>query len=176
LSSIELTVLNPEVVAATVTRAMQLIREKQRQDTDRPPRLVKAIQKIERELATFMKLIAAGKTPSSVLEEITQREERLVALRGELEEATVSVNDELDERRLRKALTTRMGQFKDLMYGDKFNAKQAIKTLLDGPLLMKPVESGKGWQFGGKTRIGPLLDSVYTSLASPRGVEPLSPP
>jgi site-specific DNA recombinase len=174
LSAIETNVLNPEITLRIINRAVEMIRNKQEQDSKRPARLAKEIQKIERELSRFMDLIASGKAPDSILNEITLRENKINALKVELDQATIPVSDELDERRLKKALTAHMSQFKDLMYSDTMKAKRAIKTLLDGALIVKPLE--KGWHFEGKTKLGPLLDPSYTKLASPRGFEPLLPP
>ncbi len=149
---------------------MQLVREKQEEEqaTDRPSLLKNEAQKIERELENFMRLIASGDTPESILNEVTQREERLKSLKPELLDVTTSVHNEIDANKLNEVLTARASDFKTLIYSDTVKAKNALKQLLDGPLIILPAEDG--WRFEGKTRIGNILDSGYTNLASRRGV------
>ena len=179
LESIEQTVLTPDAVAYTVERALEKVIERQRTDPDRPKRLNAELRKVKRELERFLQLVAEGKAPESVLQQIQQREDRIKRLTEELGEAQLEQPNELDLRRVKKALAERIGFFKDLIYSDVPKARQAIRKLLNGPITCNPViydGSRKGYAFEGKTNLGLLVSPGYIEVASPRGVEPLLPP
>ena len=58
-------------------------------------------------------------------------------------------------------------------------AQQALRKLLLEPMVFEPVvaaDGKKAYRITGKTRVGALLDPSHIGMASPRGVEPLSPP
>lgn len=57
-----------------------------------------------------------------------------------------------------------MGTFKDLIFSDVPKTRQALRKLLDGPIMVSPVvvnESRKGFAFEGRTKLGPLVDPSF---------------
>lgn len=176
LEAIEQQILTPEAVTYTVEKALEIVQEQLRSDPDQIPRLQAEQAKLRAELDRFMTLIATGKAPDAILEQITQREERIKHLDTELERlGTAGTGNELDHIRLRKALEGRIGRFKELVCSDVPLARQALRKLLVEPIEFRPVvlNGRKTYSFEGKTRIGALLDPGYIAMASPRGVEPL---
>ena len=68
-----------------------------------------------------------------------------------------------------------MGKFRDLVFGNVPLARQALRKLLAGPLLVRPVthpDGRRGLTFEGETQLAPTT----VTLASPRGFEPRLPP
>ncbi len=122
-----------------------------------------------------MALIASGKAPSSVLAEITAREQRIQALEQELAETQLAqAPTQLDTKRLHKALSERLGRFAELVRADVPVARQALRKLLAEPMVLEPVDGH--YRITGQTKLGALLDPNHIGMASPRGVEPLSSP
>jgi len=177
LDAIEQQVLNPGAVAYVVERAFTLLAERRRANPDRPREIEAELKRLRRELSRFTALIATGRAPKTVLAEIAAREARIEALEKEREELLRAVEpNELDLRRVRKAVEAHAGQFKDLLRGDVPLARQALRKLLDGKLHFAP-NGRKSFTFEGATRVGPLVaPGGYIEVASPRGFEPLSPP
>ncbi|MEW8051322.1 MAG: recombinase family protein [Candidatus Thiodiazotropha sp.] len=178
LEAIEMQILTPEAVVYTVEKALEIVEQQLKTDPEQVPRLEAERTKLRGELDRFMNLIASGKAPEAVLEQITQREERIKQVEMELGQLdTANTGNELDRKRLRNALEDRIGRFKGLVYSDVPLARQALRKLLVEPIEFRPVvlNGRKTYSFEGKTRIGALLDPGYIAMASPRGVEPLLP-
>ena len=178
LDVIERQVLTPEAVTYTVEKAFEIIEQRLKEDPDRPKRIEGELAKLRKELARFMNLIADGKAPDSVLEQISDRENRIKALEAELQQLQSEAPSELDMRRIRKGLRERISRFRDLIRTDIPVARQALRKLLAEPLVFSPVvvDGRKTLKFEGKTSAGVLIDSGDIEVASPRGFEPLLPP
>lgn len=126
-----------------------------------------------------MSLIATGKAPESILQQIAQRETQIVELEKDRAELETVMPNELDLRRTKKDLFARMANFKDLMHKETPVARQVLKKLLSHPLLFNPAcEDGKNiFTFDGAITTSALLNAPgYIRMASPRGFEPLLPP
>ena len=179
LTAIEQQVLNPNAWAYVAERALQMIEEQRRARPDRPREIAAELKKIHREMDRFMVLVADGNAPARVLAEIKGREARIEVLDHELGQWQAVPTDELDPKRLRKALAERIGKFRELMRSDAPIARQALrKLLLPKSLRFFPdvAEGRKTMRFEAKTTAGALLDPRYIEMASPRGFEPRSPP
>ena len=175
VDAIQQSVLSPEAVEYVVRQAMERIKRQQQERPDLPGQLRKEIAKLRLELERFISLIASGKAPDSILQEITTREDRIKLLEKELAECDLPVEmTELDTKRLQKDLRGRMDQFGDLLHDNVPRARQALDKLLDGPIWVKPRASG--YELKGQTRLGALLPPTSVTLASPRGFEPLLSP
>src|SRR5690606_28214016 len=126
--------LIPEVADAIMADTLRKLRQL---TTDRPKqgkKLEAELAREERELDRFMVLIASGRAPNRILEEIHRREERIKALKQELGSLPSGGLTELDDRRLRKTLTAQMGRYRDLMHSDVATGRRALRELLNGPI------------------------------------------
>ncbi len=63
-------------------------------------------------MENFLTLVARGRAPKTVLVEIEKREHRIANLRREIAEWKTPAADELDARRLRRALKEKLGEFR----------------------------------------------------------------
>ncbi|MHB0982183.1 MAG: recombinase family protein [Thiobacillus sp.] len=172
LSAIERTILTPEVVSEVAHRATLLATERNRADPDRKTRLTKELALIRRQLNNFMELVAQGKAPVSVLEEINRRESRITELERELAALALPMVAP-SVQTLEKQFGERMGKFRELLRDDVTGkARQALRKLLIGSVLFVPTEDG--WELRGETAFAALLPirTNRTNLASPRGFEP----
>ncbi len=179
LTAIERQVLNPDAWAYVAKRALQMIEEQRRARPDRPREIEGELKKLHRELDRFVTLVAEGNPPARVLAEIKGREARIATLDRELAQWRAGPTDELDPKRLRKAVAARIGQFREMMRSDTPIARQALRKLLvPKSLRFFPVmaEGRRTLRFEAQTTAGALLDPRYIEMASPGGFEPPSPP
>jgi hypothetical protein len=87
--------------------------------------------------------IAGGTAPAVVVVEIQRREARLAEIERERQEFAVKMPFELDERRLRKAFRTRLGEFDDLLRSDVPLARQALRKVIAGRIAFSPDRAGR---------------------------------
>src|SRR5258708_3541092 len=182
IEAIEQQVLKPEAIAYTIEESAKIIEHELRKNPDKPRQLEAEARKVRKELDHFMRLIAEGRAPESVLAEIRRREERLEELERE-QQALEQIPPSLDVADVRRMCRERLGRFKDLLLGDVPVARQALRKLLPEPLGITPVtvDGRRTLSFEGVTTLGPLLDlallpPAYKGLASPTGFEPVLPP
>lgn len=178
LDALEQQVLTPEVIAAVVERAAQLVVERRQQTPERTTQIDCELRKLRRELENLLALAASGDAPQSVLTEIRKREGAIETLDTERAQLTAAEPQTLDGRRLQRALEERAEQLRALLAADVPRARQALRSLLSGPLRFSPtvIEERKGYTFEGQTKVGALLDpaNVYMGVASPRGFAEIS--
>jgi len=171
IKAIEQQVLNPDYLGYTLDKIMERVIERQQDNPDRPAQVQQELRQLHKELDRFMTLIASGRTPERVLQEIADREQRIQALEQELSELQVQVPMEIDRKWLRKAASERLGRFSELIHADVPVAGQALRKLLAEPMRFEPVEldGKKTYRITGKTKVGALLAGDHIRLASPRG-------
>jgi site-specific DNA recombinase len=174
LAAIEQQVLTPAVVEATIDRAFAMLTEQSREAPERAQSIDDEIGRLQRELDNLLQLAAAGRAPESVLSEIMKRERQIEELEQQLATYRIEEPREL-EVPLKRDLREHLRRFRDLIYSDVTLARQALRTLLAGPIRFIPVEP-KSWRVEGETQLGALLPPTRISMASPRGFEPLLPP
>ena len=126
-------------------------------------------RKLRRELDRFLRLIAEGKAPESVLVEIQKREQRLKELEQE-RSALSEPPPEWSPAQIRYMCGERLRRFHELLLGNVPVARRALDVLIPAPLLVYPDDDRKTLGFRGETVLGPLFDQTYKGLASPRGM------
>jgi hypothetical protein len=115
------------------------------------------MKRVRKELENYFNLITQGDAPASVLAEIKKRENRITELEAELagyESSTPLL--ELDEKRLKKAMQERMGQFRALLREHVPGARQALRKLMSDAIRLTPAEDntyGASDQFHGYATI-----------------------
>lgn len=159
------------LMSYTVEQMAKRVAQELRRNPHKPRELEAEARALRKELERFMRLIADGKAPDTVLAEVRRREERLEQLEREQQLVSQPLPD-LGPVDIRKLCGERLGRFQDLLLGDVAVARQALRKLLPEPLKMFPavVEGRRTLRFEGATTLGPLFDTeVYKGLASPRG-------
>ena len=177
IEAIEQQVLQPEAIAYTVEKAAEIIERELKRNPDKPQQLEAEARKLRRELERFLRLIAEGKAPDSVLVEIRRREERLKDLERE-QAALVAAPPAWTPAEIRAMCGQRLRRFPELLHGDVPVARQALRKLLPEPLRIRPVtaDGRRTLGFEGTTVLGPLFDPTHKGWATPRGFEPRLPP
>ncbi len=177
IEAIERTVLTPAALDYLVDRVVDAVRAQRATGPNRAKQLETELRRLRGELDRFIALIAGGKAPERVLEEIATRESRLKDLESELTQLKTA-SPRIDAVRIRELATTRAKGLHATLHTNVAQAREALKLLLAGPITFKL--DGSGYRLEGQTRIGPLFAAepsiTRIRLASPTGFEPVLPP
>ena len=73
IQAIEQQVPTPEAISQTVQQMFEIVQRELRQHPDKPRKLEAEARKVRKELEHFMRFIAEGKAPESVLVEIKRK-------------------------------------------------------------------------------------------------------
>ncbi len=138
-----------------------------RQDADR---LRGEIDRLVQALAT------SSDNPQAVVEAIASRQQRLAALEGQLRAAQAAPEAiSLQARRLEGEARRSLGNFSRMLDNNPNEARSAMLSLFDGPIVCTPVETSEGprFQIEGTAVIGRIftIESSVSNSASPRGFE-----
>ena len=170
-------VLTPAAADYTIDRALELLAERQRGRVDVPDRLDAEARGLRKELDRFLRAIAGGAAPASVLTEIQRREARLAEIEEERRAFADEEPTELEERRLRTNFRERLAQFDGLLHSDVPLARQALRKVIAGRIEFRPTERGDAREYHLRwSLVTTALMNGYIGVASPRGFEPLLPP
>lgn len=169
LQAIEDHVLSPKALDYVLAKTMEIINDRIKQKPQKVPKLKTEIKKIRQELDHFMALIASGKAPSTVLDQISQRETQLSTLEDELHSYEAPIQfDELRLRRLKKNALAKLEEFRYLIRSNVPKARQALRKLFrnaDGEfekIIIKPVWNGDRlcYEYSGDVSLGGVLYQI----------------
>ncbi len=131
LDAISKNILTPDAIDYVMKKAGQIIEKRIKQKPNEIPKLESEVRKLRKKLDRFMKLIAGGDAPDTIMKEIGKREKRIQFLESEMARYSIpSQVDDLQLRRLKKKAVEKMKKFNDLMYSDVPKARQALRKLL----------------------------------------------
>jgi site-specific DNA recombinase len=174
LSAIEETILTPEAIRFTLEKVVEKVAAQAKTEPDLVRVRQTKIEQLRKEMDRFVNLIAVGKTPQRVLEEISWREAQIKQLADEIAQYEASTSHgRMDARYIRDAFGERIAHFRELMRRRSVEARQGLHALLKGPIRFTPLEGG--YELHGETKLGALLPTSV-GVASPRRFELLSPP
>ena len=169
IKAIEDKLLTPDALNTILHRAALAIEARVKEKPERIKELKAEIRKIRLEVDRYVAAIGDGKAPSSVIEQITQRESRLQTLERDLARYENPVQlDELRIRRIKKIAAERLLMFRDLMRSNVPRARQVLRKVLRNEnvvlekIVIEPVkeEGGQGYQFRGKLWLAGVLDNI----------------
>lgn len=179
LSAFREDLLSPAVLDRALTKLRARLSRQPNDTNERADRLTGEADRLQRELARLSAALADGASLPSVLEAIREREARRAGIVEEL--ATVerkstdsleSLDDVLPEVR------RRLQDWRSLLLEETAQARQMLRTLLDGRIVFTPRPELPAVDFAGRGDYGRLFAGLIDSqaLASPAGFEPaLSP-
>ena len=155
--------LDERVLEASVTAALQRIRNEQEKFPDQRVALERELSLIETRLHHLVETIANGKSTDSVIASLHQEEARKKVVAQELsrlDDFTQVVS--LDANRLAKDLRSRLGDIPALFARHVPQARQMLRKLLDGHIACEPIMVGgkPGYRF---TATG-TFDRLLTGL------------
>jgi hypothetical protein len=171
-------VLTPAAMDYTIDQALRLLADQRRERVDVPERLEAEARKLRKELDRFLRVIADGTAPTSVLSEIKRREARLAEVEYEQRAFAIEEPSDVDMRRLKAALHERLARFEELLLSDIPLARQALRKLIAGRIEFRPEQKdeARGYHLRWSMVAKPLFGEGYIGMASPTGFEPVLPP
>ena len=140
-------ILTPAAIEYTVDRAISLLAETERERAHAPERLDVEARKLRKELDRFVRAIAGGTAPTSVLAEIARREARLVEIERERAALAVEVPSDFELRRLRRSLREKVAELDRHLRADVPAARQALRKLIPGRIEFRPVVDDGAWGY-----------------------------
>lgn len=155
--------LDERVLEASVTAALERIRNEQNRLPDQHLALDRELSLIQTRLHNLVELIANGNGTDSVIDSLHQEEARKKVLLGKLERLdNLAHVVSLDAKRLTKDLRSRLEDIPALFARHVPQARQMLRKLLDGHILCEPVmEDGKrGYRFTATGTFDRLLTGV----------------
>ncbi len=167
---------------AFVTGVMREVRTRlaeriKQSETDESPTLKAEAQKLRTEIANLAEAVASGGAGIPLLvQKMTERQGRLTSIEGRLaaiQHAPRAIH--LESRRLEKEILASLSELRTVFAGQPADARKILESLLDGKLVMTPVETwrGKRYKVEGKANLGGMIQIPATLFtASPGGVEP----
>ena len=179
ISAIERSILTPERVEAVIGRALQMAKERRKQEPDNTKKLQAEIKELERQRDRLMEACAQGRlrAPETLNAEIERRERQIERMKTELGQSPHRLDYQArDLGALRALMTERMDKFRELMEGRNVPAaRQALRKLLNGHVKCIPVvlkDGKKDYRIEGETKLGALLSTASEPLVPRKGLEP----
>jgi hypothetical protein len=177
LEAIERDVLQPEIVAASVRKAVERLKPHTEAAQSARGGLEKRLALIERELSRLAAGIAAGGELETLVLTLKQRETERDGIRRELmllDRARTAA--QFDPKALERELRAKLADWRTLLRKHVPQARQVLKKLLAGPLVFS-VRDGKQryYEFRAPIALGRIISglAVANMVASPRGSAPI---
>jgi hypothetical protein len=175
LGAIEQSILTPDAVNYVVDRALQLAKDRRKQEPDTTKKLEAQIKSLTRERDNLVAPCAQGRAPDSLLAEIHKRDQGIATLKDELARSPHRLQIKTGElESLKAAIIGRMAKFQDLMQADVPLARQGLRKLLGGPIKCTPVirNGRRDYAIRGEAKLGALLPTASVTLVPRKGLEP----
>ena len=162
------------VIKYALGRYRELLREYQKGAPDKQRELEKEADKLGVELQNLVNLVAQGNIgdSKSISEAINNREGKKSKINQQLKSLSKSSNKEI--LITPKMLQQSFSEFIDQLQNEKIPPSGLLNNLLAGPVWVKKKKGTL--HIEGTLNLGSTIGSIDCALASPTGVEPVSPP
>ena len=161
-------VLEARVVGAAIDKAMARLRASQDRHLDRRTRIDQELAVVDARLGRLVDALLCGGALETVVAQIKAEEDRKRALCSEME-GVVSAERvaALDASQIKRDLAERVRDVRALLGRHTPQARQALRTLLDGKIQMEPIvdDARHGYRLSGRLNVGRLLQGdVFRAL------------
>jgi len=167
-------VLEARVIEAAIDKAMARLRASQEPQLHRRMQLERDLAVVDARLGRLMEALLSGGSLETVVAQIKAEEARKRALSTELEGlANAERVAALDASQISRDLAVRVSHAKALLARHTPQARQLLRTLLDGKILMEPVldDTRRGYRLSGQLNVGRLLQGEVFRALEPAGAE-----
>jgi len=180
-------VLTARVIETAIEKAMARLRASQERHLDRRSQIEQELSVVETRLGRLMEALLSEGSLKTVVAQIKTEEQRKSALSTALDGLVSAARvAELDASQIKRDLAERAGNVRALLGRHTRQARQALRTVLEGKIVMEPiVEDGRrGYRLSGRLNVGRLLGGeVFRALGqdeqnsptvvAPTGFEPV---
>lgn len=168
-------VIDQRFVVAAVKELRRRFAKRARKVTTDVPSLEQEASKLRAEIQRLVTAIATGSDQPDLLRGITERRERLSGIEDRVRNARVvpsEIANELD--RVEVEARKRLGRFQAFLVEKGEMGRQVVMAALVGPIKVTPLDlpEGRRFKLEGEARVGKLLATEVSNVASPAGVEP----
>ncbi len=193
LDGVEATVLNPVALRYVLDKAAEAVRRTLAEDPRQIEGLRQRRAETQRRITRLVEAVADGKPPKAILEQINALEAELGRLDGEI--AAVEARGRLGQLDVARAVSEvepALAAWKDILRGNPVRARQVLRKLVAGPIVMEPLPEVHGYRWQGQLNGGAALEGAQKYLgcrgreSNPHGPEvrgilspvrlPVSPP
>jgi hypothetical protein len=161
LDGIEATVLSPEALSYLLDKAAEAVRRSLAEDPERLDSLRKRRADSDQKIRRLVSVIAEaeGRPPRSLIEEIERREGDRDRVDQEIAAAENRIRlGHLDVARTLRELEPVLAAWRDALHGNPVQARQTLRKLVVGPILMEPLPQGHGYRWKGRLNGGAVLE------------------
>lgn len=141
LSTIESDVLRPEVIMATLQKALAKLRPSAEAAQARRADLEKRLTAVTREIDNLTAAIAAGGDLAVLVQAVKDRQHQRETVTHELA-ALEQAGRQIDWAKAERDLTSKLADWQGLLKRHVPQARQILKKLLAGPIQFTPIREG----------------------------------
>jgi hypothetical protein len=179
IAGIRDTVLRRAIVDAALEEAMTMLAEPT-PGAVRADALEAELRTLSGEIDRLVAAMAAGGDLPALVDALRTRERRRQDVAEHLAGVRQDAPPRLDRAYLRLELRRRLRDWRGLLLRNVPEARALLRLMLPDPIIFTPDASGerRGYRFRARVHVGRLISGVIdpTSVASPAGFEPASPP
>jgi site-specific DNA recombinase len=176
LTAIEQDILRPEIITATLRKAMAKLRPSAEAAQARRTDLEKRLAAVMREIDNLTTAIAAGGDLAALVQAVKDRQQQRDTMTREAA-ALEQAGRQIDWTKAERELRAKLDDWKGLLHRQVPQARQILKKLLRGPIQFTPVrEAGERYYtFKAPIALDRLIAGTIgaTMVASPTGFEPV---
>jgi site-specific DNA recombinase len=169
-------VLNETFVLMALKELRRRFASRARKATVEVPPLEREAARLKVEIDRLVNALAtASEKPDVVMAAIVERRERLSSIEARLRTATEAPREVVNELdRVEAEARKRLRQFEKFLAQKGESGRRVIAAALVGPIKATPVDlpEGRRFRLEAEARVGKLLGTEVSNVASPAGVEP----
>lgn len=173
LTKMECDLLRPQAVNAIIDRIVKHYATPPHGTDERRAMLARSIANVEAEQQRLVNAVAAGGEGVSALVDALRRgQERLTALKSELEALAKPRARCTDTKALREAVRQRLAGWRELLRANTAEARRIMAKLLKGRLVFTPKRDGdrEFYEFSGEGTIQPVIEGIVPEAITTFGV------
>ncbi len=165
LDGVEAAVLTPDALRYVLDQASQSIQRLLAQD----PRQIESLRQrrtdTQRKITRLVEAVADGNPPRSFLEQVKALEGELGRLDGEIAAIEAQTRlGHLDVARTLQELEPALAAWRDILRGNPVRARQILRKLVVGPVVMEPMPKVHGYRWRGQLNGGAVLEGSQKYL------------
>ena len=174
LRAVEEAVLTPEALRYVLERAAEAVRRSLADDPARMEALRRQRAEAQRKVTRLVEAVAEGSAPKAILERIAIFEADLSRLDGQIAALEGRADlARLDVAKALRELAPALAAWRDILRGNAVRARQVLRKLIVGPVVMTPQADGYAWT--GTLNGGAAIASAQKSSVKYSGAREPSP-
>ncbi len=173
LDGVEKAVLDPVALGFVLDKAAASIRRTLAEDPGHIETLRQRRAETQRKITRLVTAVADGQAPKAILEQIQVLEAELDRLDAQVAAVESRAHlGQLDVARALRDLEPALVAWKEILRGNPVRARQVLRKIVAGPIVMEPLPEVHGYRWTGKLNGGAVLEGAQ-KWSQVRGTGPL---